>query len=150
MKPLTTSTHRAISRAIATLGPNNAARPAQSTGFPPQHMSGRLLELCPQVANFHLGFSRRFATSSSQRAGASPPPPSRPHHTVQEHPHASFYHLFGRPISKVLLMSVISYQAFYWLWLKLDAIEQQDIKKAELSELEAELERIRPAGKKAE
>lgn len=34
-----------------------------------------------------------------------------------------FYKSFGRPVAKVFLGAVFTYQAVYWLWVKLEADE---------------------------
>ncbi|KAI9880676.1 MAG: hypothetical protein M1830_001680 [Pleopsidium flavum] len=38
-------------------------------------------------------------------------------------PHVGFYRSFGRPVAKVFLVAVFTYQAAYWSWLKLEALE---------------------------
>ncbi|MCJ1257060.1 hypothetical protein MMC24_004885, partial [Lignoscripta atroalba] len=44
-------------------------------------------------------------------------------------PHVGFYKSFGRPIAKVFLGAVFTYQAVYWLWTKgrLDEVKRERI-----------------------
>jgi hypothetical protein len=38
-------------------------------------------------------------------------------------PQAQFYKTFTRPVAKVLLMAVLTYQLVYWGWMKLETDE---------------------------
>lgn len=38
-------------------------------------------------------------------------------------PQVAFYKTFGRPMLKVFLMAVFTYQLAYWAWAKLEADE---------------------------
>ncbi|KAL2049775.1 hypothetical protein ABVK25_009998 [Lepraria finkii] len=58
-------------------------------------------------------------------------------------PHVGFYKSFGRPIAKVFLGAVFTYQTVYWLWVKLETDEIRDKKKKEMSQLEAEIRKVR-------
>ena len=40
-------------------------------------------------------------------------------------PHRAFYKTFGRPIAKVFLGALFTYQVIYWSWVKLEAIEEK-------------------------
>lgn len=42
-----------------------------------------------------------------------------------------FYKSYGRPIAKVFLGAVFTYQAVYWLWVKLETDEIKERKKSE-------------------
>ena len=42
-----------------------------------------------------------------------------------------FYKSYGRPIAKVFLGAVFTYQAVYWLWVKLETDEIRERKKSE-------------------
>ena len=42
-----------------------------------------------------------------------------------------FYKSYGRPIAKVFLGAVFTYQAVYWLWVKLETDEIMARKKGE-------------------
>lgn len=37
--------------------------------------------------------------------------------------------MFGRPLAKVFLVAMGTYQALYWTWLKLEAVEEEREKK---------------------
>ena len=46
-----------------------------------------------------------------------------------------FYKSFGRPIAKVFLGSVVTYQTVYWLWVKLDTDDAKDKKRSERAQV---------------
>lgn len=58
-------------------------------------------------------------------------------------PHLGFYRSFGRPIAKVFLGGVVTYQTVYWVWVKLETDEVKEEKRKDISDLEAEVRRIR-------
>ncbi|EGX92519.1 hypothetical protein CCM_03892 [Cordyceps militaris CM01] len=55
--------------------------------------------------------------------------------TVQP-PQASFYKTFSRPIAKVMILAVFTYQVAYWSWIKLEADEARAKVDAEIETLE--------------
>ncbi|KAF6223789.1 hypothetical protein HO173_013215 [Letharia columbiana] len=57
-------------------------------------------------------------------------------------PHVNFYRSFGRPIGKVFLGAVVTYQTIYWIWVKLETDEIKDNKRKEISDLEAKVRRM--------
>jgi len=61
-------------------------------------------------------------------------------------PHVGFYQTFGRPIAKVFLGAIFTYQVTYWLWTKLEMDEIKHDKTAEIYGLEAKLAQNRAAG----
>ncbi|KAK5004129.1 hypothetical protein LTR16_006424, partial [Cryomyces antarcticus] len=62
--------------------------------------------------------SQNTRRSSSYQPPSAPPPASEP-----GNPHRSFYRLFGRPIAKVFLGALLTYQLTYWTWMKLETME---------------------------
>ncbi|MCJ1300787.1 hypothetical protein MMC08_003586 [Hypocenomyce scalaris] len=60
-------------------------------------------------------------------------------------PHVAFYKSFGRPIAKVFLGAVFTYQAVYWLWVKLEDDEIKQQKTEEMKSLEGQLRAISAA-----
>ncbi|KID98262.1 hypothetical protein MAJ_05680, partial [Metarhizium majus ARSEF 297] len=50
-----------------------------------------------------------------------------------------FYKTFTRPIAKVLVVAVFSYQLIYWGWVKLEADEHRQKTDAEIADLEAKV-----------
>ncbi|UNI19124.1 hypothetical protein JDV02_005339 [Purpureocillium takamizusanense] len=50
---------------------------------------------------------------------------------------SQFYKTFTRPIAKVLLLAVFTYQVVYWSWMKLEADEVREERDATIAELEA-------------
>ncbi|KAI1076254.1 hypothetical protein F5B20DRAFT_556178 [Whalleya microplaca] len=73
----------------------------------------------------------RFASTKPPSPNASPP--STPHHTLRlgisnqlthiARPQAQFYKTFGRPIAKVFLLAIFTYQLAYYLWVRLEHYE---------------------------
>ncbi|EHK50542.1 hypothetical protein TRIATDRAFT_187104, partial [Trichoderma atroviride IMI 206040] len=49
---------------------------------------------------------------------------------------AQFYKTFTRPIGKVLVLAVFTYQVAYWTWLKLEADEHREETDATITALE--------------
>lgn len=45
-------------------------------------------------------------------------------------PHLGFYRSFGRPIAKVFLGGVVTYQTVYWVWVKLETDEVKEEKRS--------------------
>ncbi|KAG9512729.1 hypothetical protein KCV07_g9251, partial [Aureobasidium melanogenum] len=100
--------------------------------------------------------SRLQASRSSSRAAFStlrplrqqptyqPPTPSEP-----ENPHRAFYKSFGRPIAKVFLMALFTYQVLHYAWLRLESMEEKEEKTTELQGLEAQLRDMTKSTKKA-
>ncbi|KAM3561778.1 hypothetical protein MY1884_002207 [Beauveria asiatica] len=63
--------------------------------------------------------------------------PSRTYATEQSaNPTTSFYKTFSRPIAKVMILAVFTYQVAYWTWSKLEADEACDKIDAEIETLE--------------
>ncbi|KAL6822378.1 hypothetical protein V8C43DRAFT_310914 [Trichoderma afarasin] len=50
---------------------------------------------------------------------------ARSYATKQPSPVAQFYKTFTRPIGKVLVLAVFTYQVAYWTWTKLEADEHR-------------------------
>ncbi|OAQ85374.1 hypothetical protein VFPFJ_07763 [Purpureocillium lilacinum] len=65
--------------------------------------------------------TRRYAGSTSKQPSAT----------------SQFYKTFTRPIAKVLLLAVFTYQVVYWSWMKLEADEVREERDATIAELEA-------------
>lgn len=57
-------------------------------------------------------------------------------------PHIGFYKTFGRPIMKVLLMSLGVYQLAILGWLRMEKSEERREGTAEVERLEAQLKQI--------
>ncbi|KAL7276858.1 hypothetical protein RUND412_000146 [Rhizina undulata] len=83
-----------------------------------------------------LGSQQRWNSNSSQIRQQTPGKP-------EVSPHINFYKVFGRPLAKVFLLAVFTYQSFYWLWLKLEKSELERGKHEVISKLEAELNTLR-------
>ncbi|EOO02940.1 hypothetical protein UCRPA7_1508 [Phaeoacremonium minimum UCRPA7] len=54
----------------------------------------------------------------------------------------NFYKTFTRPVAKVLLMAIFTYQLAYWGWVKLEQDEIRDQREKEITGLEAEVKRL--------
>jgi len=66
---------------------------------------------------------------------APSPPPSQ----GQGSPHGAFYKTFGRPVIKNFLIAVLTYQAIYFTWAKLENMEMKKEKEGEMKRLESEI-----------
>ncbi|KAJ4145745.1 hypothetical protein LMH87_004582 [Akanthomyces muscarius] len=63
--------------------------------------------------------------------------PTRTYATEQSgNPTTSFYKTFSRPIAKVMILAVFTYQVAYWSWIKLEADEVRGKIDAEIETLE--------------
>ncbi|EQK98077.1 hypothetical protein OCS_06210 [Ophiocordyceps sinensis CO18] len=65
-----------------------------------------------------------------------------------------FYKTFTRPVAKVTLLAVFTYQVVYWAWAKLEADEVRVETDATIAELEAQVgaygaTKAREAGKES-
>ncbi|KAK6511369.1 hypothetical protein TWF481_000286 [Arthrobotrys musiformis] len=66
----------------------------------------------------------RFSTSSISRSSPSTNPTTEPNgQPKKKSPHVSFYSVYGRALSKVMLMSLLIYQGFYYGWMYLEHLE---------------------------
>ncbi|CAG8979324.1 hypothetical protein HYALB_00002448 [Hymenoscyphus albidus] len=86
-----------------------------------------------QLATRSSGFARRTIQPQQGWNSSSEKPTS---------PHIGFYKTFTRPIAKVMLMAVFTYQLAYWAWVKLEKDEIKAQKTAEIKALEEELEKL--------
>ncbi|SPO00721.1 uncharacterized protein DNG_03469 [Cephalotrichum gorgonifer] len=77
--------------------------------------------------------SKMRIESAMQSRLSSTSPPS---------PHGSFYKSFGRPITKVLLIAMLTYQLIYLGWVKLEVDETKAIRNAEIRELEDKVKEL--------
>ncbi|KAJ9645263.1 hypothetical protein H2199_003269 [Coniosporium tulheliwenetii] len=80
----------------------------------------------------------RQSIRNSSNASYQPPTPPTP-----SNPHRAFYQSFGRPVAKVFLGALLTYQAIYWSWLKLESLEIKEDKNEEIRMLEGELKTLR-------
>ncbi|ETR97941.1 hypothetical protein M419DRAFT_90203, partial [Trichoderma reesei RUT C-30] len=58
---------------------------------------------------------------------------------------AQFYKTFTRPIGKVLVLAIFTYQVAYWTWLKLEADEHRAETDATIAELEKTVDEYKRA-----
>ncbi|KAI0459798.1 hypothetical protein F5B21DRAFT_454235 [Xylaria acuta] len=59
--------------------------------------------------------------------------------------HKTFYKTFGRPIAKVFLMAIFTYQLAYYFWVKMEQDEVRAEMQAIISDLEARIEQLEQA-----
>ncbi|KAI1753431.1 hypothetical protein F4782DRAFT_496213 [Xylaria castorea] len=59
--------------------------------------------------------------------------------------HKTFYKTFSRPIAKVFLMAIFTYQLAYYFWVKLEQDEVRAEMQATISDLEARIEQLEQA-----
>ncbi|EFX01091.1 hypothetical protein CMQ_6033 [Grosmannia clavigera kw1407] len=77
-----------------------------------------------------------------------PPQPPQPP-KKQSSANTAFWKEFGRPIAKVLLMAVFTYQLAYYGWARLEQDEIRSARQAEVDALEAQVKDLQDAQKKA-
>ncbi|KAI0897985.1 hypothetical protein F4806DRAFT_385689 [Annulohypoxylon nitens] len=65
----------------------------------------------------------------------------------QPSPNSQFYKTFGRPIAKVFLLAIFSYQLAYYFWVRLETDERKSELRATITELEARIDRLEKARK---
>ncbi|KAL7931217.1 hypothetical protein V8C35DRAFT_310699 [Trichoderma chlorosporum] len=80
-----------------------------------------------------LGVLRRRCLAAAVPRVASP---ARSYATKQPGAAAQFYKTFTRPIGKVLVLAVFTYQVAYWTWTKLEADEHRAETDATIAALE--------------
>ncbi|KAG6014816.1 hypothetical protein E4U54_004819 [Claviceps lovelessii] len=89
-------------------------------------------------------------SAASRRAQRSMPRLPRMSYATsskQPGPTSQFYKTFTRPVAKVLVLAVFTYQFVYWGWAKLEADEHQQRTDAEIAELEAQVDALNKARK---
>ncbi|ROW06058.1 hypothetical protein VMCG_04690 [Cytospora schulzeri] len=86
----------------------------------------RLIRPSSRLPVIRAPIQRRFASSEPQ----------------QPSPLTEFYKDFTRPVAKVLLMAMFTYQLAYWGWVKLEQDEITAEREGEIAKLEAEVKRL--------
>ncbi|KAI0885271.1 uncharacterized protein GGS22DRAFT_141491 [Annulohypoxylon maeteangense] len=81
---------------------------------------------------------RTWARFSSSQTPSSPQAPS---------PNSQFYKTFGRPIAKVFLLAILTYQFAYYGWVRLEHGEIKSEMRAAIADLEARIEQLENARK---
>ncbi|KAG5941879.1 hypothetical protein E4U53_007322 [Claviceps sorghi] len=76
--------------------------------------------------------------------------PSVSYATTPRGPTSQFYKTFTRPVAKVLVLAVFTYQFAYWGWAKLEADEHQRRINVEIAKLEARVRALDEALKEEE
>ncbi|KAL1867506.1 hypothetical protein Daus18300_006350 [Diaporthe australafricana] len=89
-------------------------------------MVSRRARLSSRAMAFKAPIQRRFASSEPQ----------------QPSPLSQFYKDFTRPIAKVLLMAMFTYQLAYWGWVKLEQDEIKAEREGEIANLEAQVAKL--------
>ncbi|KAL5094084.1 hypothetical protein Trisim1_008194 [Trichoderma cf. simile WF8] len=84
-----------------------------------------------------LGVLRRRAAAAVRLPGGGAMRQARSYATKQPSPVAQFYKTFTRPIGKVLVLAVFTYQVAYWTWNKLEADEHRAEADATIAALES-------------
>ncbi|KUI56737.1 hypothetical protein VP1G_04085 [Cytospora mali] len=92
----------------------------------PLSIASRLIRPSSRITAIRAPIQRRFASSEPQ----------------QPSPLSEFYKSFTRPVAKVLLMAMFTYQLVYWGWVKLEQDEITAERQGEIAKLEAEVKRL--------
>ncbi|KAF1949617.1 hypothetical protein CC80DRAFT_497365 [Byssothecium circinans] len=86
---------------------------------------------------------RRYATNRESEPPAPHPPSSPPNpnsHPPKEPSRVgAFYRTFSYPILKAFLGALFTYQIVYYVWLKLEVVEEKHNKRNEIRDLRTEL-----------
>ncbi|MCJ1421794.1 hypothetical protein MMC32_008161 [Xylographa parallela] len=98
------------------------------------HQHNLLHQRRPLLTAIRIASLRRTSTEQFPSSSSGASVPCKP-----VSPHVGFYQTFGRPIAKVFLGAIFTYQVTYWLWTKLEMDEIKHDKTAEISGLEAKL-----------
>ncbi|KAI8633080.1 hypothetical protein F5Y19DRAFT_471337 [Xylariaceae sp. FL1651] len=109
------------------------ARPTRQITAPMRNLAA--LQLFPRSTNARQLPSARF---SSTQASSDPKPQGSLNHST-------FYKTFGRPIAKVFLMAIFTYQLAYYLWARLEQGEMRAEMQATIADLEARIEQLEKA-----
>ena len=80
---------------------------------------------------------RNLTTEPQTPQNAPPPPPREP--PKQPSRVGAFYKSFSAPILKCFLGALFTYQLAYFGWMKLEAIEEAELKREEIRGLRGEL-----------
>jgi hypothetical protein len=75
--------------------------------------------------------------SSPPNPNSPPPPTSKPPSRV-----AAFYKSFTYPILKCFLGALFTYQLAYYVWFKLEVVEEKALKEGEVGALKSELKEV--------
>ncbi|KAI0977366.1 hypothetical protein F4678DRAFT_455512 [Xylaria arbuscula] len=114
----------------------SARSPRQIIALMRNSLSHTQLITRTRPAAFQL--SRARARMSSTQA------PNEPRETGSIN-QKTFYKTFGRPIAKVFLMAIFTYQLAYYLWVRLEQDETRAEMQAIISDLEARIEALEQA-----
>ncbi|GAM82425.1 hypothetical protein ANO11243_004040 [Dothideomycetidae sp. 11243] len=83
--------------------------------------------------------TQTFRISAKRRLHVDPTPqPAAP----EPNAHRSFWLSFGRPIAKVFLLAMATYQLSYLAWAKMASIEEEREGDGEIGRLEARLRQL--------
>jgi hypothetical protein len=89
--------------------------------------------MSPRALLSRVAVSLRTARPGSLPLGA------RGYATKQPNATREFYKSFTRPVAKVLLLAVFTYQFAYWSWIKMEADEVRSERDATIASLEAKV-----------
>ncbi|OTB05830.1 hypothetical protein M426DRAFT_319511 [Hypoxylon sp. CI-4A] len=96
--------------------------------------------LPPRQLQLQRVFSRLMPSRQQQ---TQPPQPSE-----EQSINSQFFKTFGRPIAKVFLVAIFTYQLAYYLWVRLEQDETKSEMLATIADLEARIEQLEKAPQK--
>ncbi|KAI1312830.1 hypothetical protein F5Y03DRAFT_390533 [Xylaria venustula] len=114
----------------------SARSPRRITALMRNHLTPTQLHVRSRPTVFQL--PRVRARMSSTRT------PNEPRETGSIN-QKTFYKTFGRPIAKVFLMAIFTYQLAYYLWVRLEQDETRAEMQATISDLEARIDALEQA-----
>ncbi|KAF2441291.1 hypothetical protein P171DRAFT_475677 [Karstenula rhodostoma CBS 690.94] len=108
----------------------------------------RLFRASPRIAQ-RLRVSRRYSTRPTDPAPPHPHPPTQPPGSTQTPPPpkkgpsrvGTFYRNNTYPVLKSFLLALFTYQLAYYVWLKLEVVEEKSEQQGTIQGLEEEVKR---------
>ncbi|KAI5862802.1 hypothetical protein GGS23DRAFT_68173 [Durotheca rogersii] len=101
----------------------------------PRHLALLRTLTAPRPPSVPPALQRRFRQHMRGRFYSSQPQPGGS-------PNADFFKTFGRPIGKVFLLAIFTYQLAYFFWTSLEYEEIKGEMQATIAELEARVEQL--------
>ncbi|KAI1115823.1 hypothetical protein F5Y14DRAFT_104952 [Nemania sp. NC0429] len=106
-------------------------------------LSGRALApLRRPISSAQLLLPRRLPRAHFSSAPTPTPSDERPQGSLN---HKTFYKTFGRPVAKVFLLAIFTYQLAYYFWVRMEQNEIRAEVEATISDLEARIEKLEQA-----
>lgn len=111
-------------------------------------ITSRLLRASPRIAR-NLRTARQYTTKPADAASPQPHPPAQPPNPNQAPPPpkkapsrvGTFYRNNTYPVLKSFLLALFTYQLAYYVWLKLEVVEEKSEQQGTIKSLENEVKK---------